>query len=108
MGILAVAALTVRTSARRLSPRPVMLLTSGLLATIAVMLTGKGVHALQQAGFASVNRLPGLPDVGALGLFGTAETLAAQVLLTAALVGSALGPIRSSLRQQRAEATAAK
>lgn len=107
IALLAVGALVARRSAHRLSPGPIMLLTSGLLAGIAVMLTGKAVHALQEAGLVSVHSLP-LPDFAAVGLFGTVETLAAQALLAVILLATAFGPIRGSIRDRSPELSPSK
>lgn len=107
IALLAVGALVARRSAHRLSPRPVMLLTSGLLAGIAVMLTGKAVHALQEAGLASVHPLP-LPDLAAIGLFGTVETLGAQAVLALILFATAFGPLRDSLQDRPPEPSPSK
>ena len=57
-----------------------------LIALLAVVLIGKGVGALQEAGMVPVTPLAGVPRVVVLGIFPTAEALAAQLLMIAALV----------------------
>jgi high-affinity iron transporter len=96
IGVLAAGALLARRSAQRLQPGPIMLVTSGLLAVIAVMLVGKAVHALQEAGVAPIHPVA-LPEIAALGMHGTVETIAAQVALAALLLASAVTPVRKAL-----------
>lgn len=59
--------------------------SAGLIAVLAVVLAGKGVGALQEAGLIPVTSLPAVPRVTILGLFPTAEAVAAQLLMIAAL-----------------------
>ena len=56
-----------------------------LIAILAVILIGKGMGALQEAGSVSITALPGLPRIAALGLFPTLESLGAQLAMLAAL-----------------------
>jgi high-affinity iron transporter len=55
-----------------------------LIAILAVVLAGKGVGALQEAGMIPVTPLAGAPRITLLGLFPTAEAVAAQLLTVAA------------------------
>ena len=57
-----------------------------LIAILAVILIGKGVGALQEAGTFSVTPVAGVPRITALGLFPTFESLGAQLAMIAALV----------------------
>ena len=57
-----------------------------LIAILAVVLIGKGVGALQEAGTIPVTPVPGAPRIAMLGIFPTAEALAAQLVMIAALV----------------------
>ena len=50
-----------------------------LIAILAVVLAGKGIAGLQEAGMLSVAPLAGLPRIQMLGLFPTIETVLAQV-----------------------------
>jgi high-affinity iron transporter len=71
-----------------------------LIAILAVVLAGKGVGALQEAGVIPVTPLAGVPRITLLGLFPTAEAVAAQVLTMAAtLLGfrAASKPRRAAL-----------
>ena len=58
-----------------------------LMAILAVVLAGKGVSALQEAGLLDLHPLHGLPRIELLGLFPTVEGVAAQALTLAILVG---------------------
>ena len=57
-----------------------------LIAVLAVVLAGKGIGALQEAGVIGITPLPGAPRLPMLGLFPTAEAIGSQVLTLAALV----------------------
>ncbi len=62
--------------------------SSILIAVLAVVLAGKGVAGLQEAGILGVRPFPHLPRIEVLGVFPTWEGLLAQILtLTAVLVG---------------------
>ena len=61
--------------------------SSILIAALAVVLMGKAVAALQEAGYLQVHWLGGWPRVELIGLYPTAEGVAAQVLVTLVLVG---------------------
>ncbi len=57
-----------------------------LIAVLAVVLAGKGVGALQEAGMVPVTPLAGVPRVAMLGLFPTAEAIGAQLVTLAAVI----------------------
>jgi len=57
-----------------------------LIAVLAVVLAGKGVGALQEAGLVPVTPLAGVPRIGVLGLFPTAEAIGAQLVAFAAVM----------------------
>lgn len=96
--LAAIAWVMLRTSAR-MPVGKFFSVTSILVAVLAVILTGKGVSALQEAGWVGVQPM-GLPTVELLGLHPTAETLSAQVLvLLMALAGfgmNSLGSLKKS------------
>ena len=54
--------------------------SSALIAVLAIVLAGKGVSALQEAGWISVSVAP-LPRIELLGVFPTWQTLAAQAIV---------------------------
>ena len=57
-----------------------------LIAVLAVILAGKGVGALQEAGLVPVTPLAGVPRVTMIGLFPTAEAIAAQLVALAVVI----------------------
>jgi high-affinity iron transporter len=75
-----------------------------LIAVLAVVLAGKGVGALQEAGVIGVTPLAGVPRITVLGLFPTVEAIAAQVATLAAL----LVGFRSAARPRTIAAAAAE
>lgn len=62
--------------------------SSALIALLAVVLTGKAVSALQEAGFIGVTPVPSAPRADILGLYPTAEGLLAQAAMLIALLGA--------------------
>jgi len=60
--------------------------SSGLIAVLAVILIGKGVAALQEAGYLLIHPLAGFPRIAAFGLFPTREGIIAQVAMIALLL----------------------
>jgi high-affinity iron transporter len=65
--------------------------SSALVAVLAVVLAGKGVAALQEAGMLGIRPLAWVPRISLLGLFPTVQTLMAQlVALVTLLLGFAL------------------
>jgi high-affinity iron transporter len=86
--LLAAIALAMLRFSRRLPIAKFFSYSSALIAVLTVVLAGKGVAALQEAGLFGVTPLPGVPTVSILGVFPTAEALGAQVLsLLALLIG---------------------
>lgn len=57
-----------------------------LIAILAVVLAGKGIAGLQEAGILGVVPLSGIPRIQMLGLFPTTETVVAQLVAMAILV----------------------
>jgi high-affinity iron transporter len=82
--------LAVRTLGRRMNPGMVLGGSGALLCGLAIILTGKGIHALQEAGFVGVSRI-GVPRIEWLGLYPTLQTVAAQTLTVAIIVVVAAG-----------------
>ena len=78
--------------------RSFMLGTSLLLALLALVLVGKGVRALQEADWLGTTTVLDL-RFDALGLFGTAQGLAAQGLVVALLLASAAWSRRQARRR---------
>lgn len=63
--------------------------SSALIAILAVVLAGKGVAALQEAGMIDIAPLATFPRIPVLGLFPTWETVAAQLLVIAIVAAGA-------------------
>jgi len=60
--------------------------SSALIAILAVVLAGKGIAAIQEAGLLGVTPLAGAPRIEILGIYPTLEGLGAQVATLAALL----------------------
>lgn len=67
-----------------------------LIAVLAIVLAGKGMAALQEAGLVGVTLVPGVPRIDLIGLSPTLETLAAQ-LVTIALLAIGFARARRSV-----------
>lgn len=61
--------------------------SSWLMAIIAVVLAGKGIAALQEAGMIDITPLAGVPRIVSLGIFPSVQSVTGQVLTLAALLG---------------------
>lgn len=96
---LAVIAWAMLRYSRRLPVGRFFSYSSWLMAILTVVLAGKGVSALQEAGIVGIAPLTEIPRVELIGLFPTIQTVAAQALILAALfVGFARNRRRASLR----------
>ena len=60
--------------------------SAALIAVLAVVLAGKGIAALQEAGIVDVRPLLGAPRIAFLGIFPTLEAVLAQVAMLAAVI----------------------
>jgi high-affinity iron transporter len=83
---LAVIAWAMLRYSRRLPIGKFFTYSSWLMAILTVVLAGKGIGALQEAGVVSIAPLHLVPRISLVGLFPTAQTVAAQVLMIVALV----------------------
>jgi high-affinity iron transporter len=73
--------------------------SSWLMAVLTVVLAGKGVAALQEAGIVGISPIAALPRIEVIGLFPTAQTLAAQLaMIVALLIGFGWNRQRASLQ----------
>ncbi|MBR0698160.1 FTR1 family protein [Bradyrhizobium lablabi] len=89
--VLAVIAWAMLRYSRRLPIGKFFTYSSWLMAVLTVVLAGKGIAALQEAGIVGIAPLHAVPRISWVGLFPTTQTVAAQVLMIAALaVGFAL------------------
>lgn len=85
IAILAVIAWVMMRYSRTLPIGKFFAYSSALMALLAVVLIGKGVSALQEAGYLPVNPLNGFPRIQILGLYPTTEGIAAQAVMIALL-----------------------
>lgn len=94
---LAVIAWAMLRYSRRLPIGKFFTYSSWLMAVLTVVLAGKGIAALQEAGIVSIAPLRSVPRISLVGLFPTTQTVAAQVLMIAALaIGFALNRRKSA------------
>ena len=70
----------------RIPLRPFFAVTSALLYFMALVFAGKGVMELQESDIFTRTLIPGFPQVDAIGVYPTVETLMAQGVLLALLV----------------------
>ena len=88
VALLAIVAVAMLRFSKRLPIGKFFSYSAILIAVLTVVLAGKGVAALQEAGMFGVTPVPGVPTVPILGLYPTAEALGAQVAsLLALLIG---------------------
>jgi high-affinity iron transporter len=79
--LLTGAYLAIRHLSVKLPLRPFFLATSGLLALLAWTFAGAGVKELQEAGTVGITPLSGAPTIDLLGVYPSAEPLAAQAFV---------------------------
>jgi high-affinity iron transporter len=65
----------------RIPLRPFFAVTSVLLYCMAFVFMGKGIRELQEGNAAPITLIPGFPEIPALGIFPTVETVLAQLVL---------------------------
>ena len=85
-GALALTTWAMLSYSRRLPITQFFLYSSLLIAVLAVILAGKGIAAIQEAGWLDVRPVAGAPRIEILGLFPTWEGIAAQSLTLAVLI----------------------
>lgn len=61
--------------------------SSGLIAILSVVLAGKGVAALQEAGLIDITQLSFIPQIELLGIFPTLQSVGAQLLVIVIIAG---------------------
>lgn len=95
-GILALAVIAfvmLRTSSR-LPIAQFFAISSALVAVLAVVLIGKGVAALQEAGMLSVTPLS-MPQIDLLGIYPSVQTIVAQIIVVLIVTASIVLNLRS-------------
>ena len=66
---------------KKIPVRQLFKYSSWVISLLAVILTGKGIHAIQEAGWLSVTGFPVSFKIDWLGIYPTTETLVAQIIL---------------------------
>ncbi len=95
VAVLAVVAWALLTYSKRLAIGRFFSLSSILMAVLSVVLVGKGVAALQEAGWIDVHPVAWLPRIEILGLYPTLEGVGVQILTVVVL---AIGFAQNSRR----------
>jgi high-affinity iron transporter len=93
---LAVIALAMLRFSRRLPIDKFFTYSSALVAVLAVVLAGKGVAALQEAGLIAIHPLDAIPRLSMLGLFPTLQGVTAQILTLVVLLAGFVWNRRSA------------
>ncbi len=88
--LLAVIAAAMLAFSKKLPIGKFFAYSSFLIAILAVVLIGKGVSALQEAGMLSLHALNGFPRVEILGMYPTMESAGAQAVMIALLMAGFL------------------
>ncbi|OZA89005.1 MAG: iron permease, partial [Azorhizobium sp. 39-67-5] len=86
LAALAVIAWAMLRYSRELPIAKFFVYSSWLMAILTVVLAGKGVGALQEAGVVGIASLPSVPRLELVGLFPTVQSIAAQLLAILVLV----------------------
>lgn len=102
--VLAVIAWLMLRFSRKLPITEFFRYSAVLIAILAVILAGKGVAALQEAGIVGITMLDGLPRIAELGFFPAVEPIAAQLVALVVLVLGFYGA--SGHRRRTANASA--
>lgn len=102
--LLAIIAIAMLRFSRRLPIAKFFSYSAVLIAGLTIVLAGKGVGALQEAGLIRVHPVPGVPRIDVLGLTPTLESLLAQTLAAAIIALGFWHNRRAASRAARATA----
>lgn len=103
-GVLGIVAWVLLKTSRRLPLGLFFSASSVLIAILAIVLTGKGIAALQEAGWVAVS-LVSVPRIELLGVFPTWQSLLAQLaVLTLLVAGFAFNAVRTRVVSSAEEA----
>lgn len=86
LAVIVMAFVVIRFSAR-IPIRFLFKYSSFVMAVLAMVLVGKGVHEFQEAGYITIHSLPMLPRIPWLGLYPTLFTILAQLAIAACIWG---------------------
>lgn len=79
--------------------------SSILIAVLAVILAGKGIAAIQEAGLLGVTPVAGVPEIEIVGLFPSAQVILAQLAVIVALIAGFWWSGRRKLQPQESAAS---
>jgi high-affinity iron transporter len=96
-GLLGLVYAAVARFGMRIPLRAFFRTTGALLYAMAIAFAGRGVYELQEAGVLGITPVPGVPHIPVLGLFPSAEALAAQAIFVLLLVYA----LAATLRRRR-------
>jgi len=99
--LLALIAVLMLRYSRRLPIAKFFTYSSILIAVLAVVLAGKGIAALQEAGLIGIEPLTYVPRITLIGLFPSVETIAAQLAILVALLLGFGWNRRTSIRRSQ-------
>lgn len=85
--VIAVLAYFILKTTRKLPIRQLFLYSTLFIVLLAVILTGSGVHALQESGWIGVTQLPFGIRVEWLGIYPTLQSVGAQLFLILLIIG---------------------
>ncbi|MDT0691771.1 FTR1 family protein [Salegentibacter sp. F188] len=80
-GLIALLAVIFVKYSKRIPVRQLFRYSAWVITLLAVILIGKGIHAIQEAGWLSVTGFPVYLKIDWLGVYPTTETLMAQMIL---------------------------
>lgn len=99
IALLAIIALVLLRTSARLPISQFFAASSALVALLAVVLTGKGVAALQKAGIFHTTPLT-MPSIDVLGIYPSLQTIVAQIAIVLVIVASVMFNARMQQKSQ--------
>lgn len=98
--LLIVIYLAIRFLSLRIPIRPFFIATSLLLALLALTFTGSGIRELQEGDAIGITPIEGFPTIDLLGVYPQVESLAAQAIVLAVMIGLFVFGYRRNKRQK--------
>lgn len=86
LGLVAIIGLLMLRFSKRIPIPQLFKFSSIVISILAIILVGKGIHAIQESGYFSITEFPINLRLGLLGLYPTIETVLAQISLAGALL----------------------
>ncbi|MDR0436532.1 MAG: FTR1 family iron permease [Propionibacteriaceae bacterium] len=100
---LVVVYLAIRVLSLRIPLRPFFLVTSALLALMALTFAGSGIAELQEGDVLPTTLVSGVPHIDWLGVYPTVETLSAQGFVLVIITGLALRALHKTRTQEKTQ-----